>query len=232
VTEHESSTEKGETSSSSADNKPASSSRYFRRTLNSKPPFQRIQFLVRDWQNFSEEWPDDDAAEERSRVFRSLRESMKLYLDKVLKPRDVDDLQSTRDQILRCFDNVDCFLLPHPGIAVTKRTFSGAIGQIDPFFRALINRYVREVFDARLEAKLVHGRSVGPRELLNYFRVFVSTFQASSQGFPKAMTLLDATAEANNRNALDAALEKYKTALSAVAGEHCPYQQENAILVS
>ena len=108
----------------------------------------------------------------------------------VLKPRDVSDLQSTRDQIMRCFEGIDCYLLPHPGSAVTKKTFSGLVSQIDPFFRSLIDKYVREVFEERLEAKCINDRLVSGSDMMTYFQVYVRTFQTSCRGFPKAMTLL------------------------------------------
>ena len=39
---------------------------------------------------------------------------MKKYIGEVMQVRDAD-LQQTRDQILKCFEKIDCFLLPHPG---------------------------------------------------------------------------------------------------------------------
>lgn len=76
-----------------------------------RKPFQRLQFLVRDWQNFDVEYSEGAADE----VFQRVLSEMQSYLDGVLRPRNASDLQSTRDQILRCFEKLDCFLLPHPG---------------------------------------------------------------------------------------------------------------------
>jgi hypothetical protein len=73
-------------------------------------------------------------------VYSRLRTEMKTYMHDVIKERGIGDLQSTRDQISRCFGSVDCFLLPHPGLAVTKKNFSGAINEISSFFRGMMNR--------------------------------------------------------------------------------------------
>ena len=199
--------------------------------LASNKPFQKIQFLVRDWQNFSHDWPDDSADDDAADdVYMKLKTEMKVYLDGILKPRGIKDLQSTRDQIIRCFDSVDCFLLPHPGSNVTKKSFDGTIAQIDPFFRAMINYLVRDVFDKSLEFKVINGRRIGGKELQTYFQVYVRTFQTSNRTFPKAMTLLDATAEANNRNAVDQALDHYKAVLLAEVGDDSKgYQPEEAL---
>ena len=83
------------------------------------------------------------------------------------------------------------------GNAVTKRTFSGQLSQIDPFFRAMVDRYVREVFEGvregevsttgggkvgggggGLEAKEINGRALGAAELHTYFQVYTCIYYA------------------------------------------------------
>jgi hypothetical protein len=144
-------------------------------------PFQRLQFLVRDWPNFDADWDEEEAAdlsvlkesdidlgleneeddeddelvmvgrqEEKRKtkgdgkdvVYSRLKKEMREYLREVIRDRGLGDLQSTREQISRCFGTVDCFLLPHPGLAVTKKNYSGSIPQIGSFFRGLVNRLV------------------------------------------------------------------------------------------
>lgn len=153
-------------------------------------PFQRLQFLVRDWQNFDHEYQEGQADSE----FAKLHSEMQVYLGDVLKTRGLGDLQSTREQITRCFDKLDCYMLPHPGFSVVKKNYDGSISKIDPFFRALVNKYVRILFDAELGAKVINGRKLSGKELQTYFEVYVKMFQAGQKSFPKAMTMLDATA--------------------------------------
>ena len=77
----------------------------------------------------------------RENMFQHLLEKMKEYISDVIKDRETSsDLQSTREQINRCFDVVDCFQLPHPGLEVTKKTYTGSINQISTFFKGMINR--------------------------------------------------------------------------------------------
>ena len=72
------------------------------------------------------------------------------------------------------------------------------------------------IFDDELEAKVIHRRAITAPELRTYFEVYVKMFQADGKSFPKAMTMLDATAEASNRNAQDLALKIYKQAMDHV----------------
>ena len=87
------------------------------------------------------------------------------------------------------------------------------------FLRVHPHRYVRMVFDDELEAKVIHRRAITAPELRTYFEVYVKMFQADGKSFPKAMTMLDATAEASNRNAQDLALKIYKQAMDTVLKE-------------
>jgi atlastin len=153
-------------------------------------PFQHLQFLVRDWQNFDAEYEEGQSQE----TFQVLQAEMQKYLSDVLRSRGLNDLQSTREQITRCFEKLDCYMLPHPGFQVTKKNYDGSIARIDPFFRALVNKYVRYVFDEQLEAKVINGRQLSGKELQTYFEVYVKMFQQGQKTFPKAMTMLDATA--------------------------------------
>lgn len=148
---------------------------------------------------------------------------MDSYLTEVLRTRNQDDLQGTRDQIARCFESLKCFLLPHPGRSVTKKTWDGEVDSIDEFFRALTNRLVRIVFDKDIEPKEINHRKITAGELMAYFEVYVNLFQAGQKSFPQAMTMLQATAEANNRNAYSLAINHYKKSMEVVAGNDKDY---------
>jgi hypothetical protein len=192
---------------------------------------------VRDWANFEETWPEEAEGEDKKKkedaAYAKLRAEMQSYLTKLIKARGDADLQSTRDQIARCFERVDCFLLTHPGIPATRPNYDGSLRLLDPSFQGLIDRFARLVFDEHLEPKRVHKRFITGIELVNYFEAYVGVFQ-SGEGFPKAMTILDATAEANNRNAYDLAVSKYTELMGPVTGKGAneSFVRENDLRVS
>ena len=168
-------------------------------------PFQFIEFLVRDWQNFDDE--DDMEACERE---------MEEYLEDVLAERDASDLKDTRDQITSCFEKIRCYLMPHPGKAVTKKKYAGEIEDIDSTFKDFIDRYCSRVFE-HLVAKSIHGRELTAPELGAYIQNYASMFETGAK-FPEAATMLEATSNANNTNALNLTLKKYKDEMNSVAG--------------
>lgn len=192
-------------------------------------PFQRLEFLVRDWQNFSHDWDDCQTLDDQNEMFEKLHSEMNTYLVDVIKPRGADDLKSTREQIAKCFEKVGCFLLPHPGFSVTKKNYDGSIDKIEGPFRGLLNRYVRLIFDKTIQPKLMNGNALTSQELFTFIQVYVALFQDAEKSFPKAMTMLEATADANNRNAYDRAFNHYTTAMNKYAGVDAPFLKESTL---
>lgn len=175
-------------------------------------PFQRLDFLVRDWQDFS-----------RKQTIQEKRADMATYMTELLASRKQKDLADTREQISSCFEKVACFLLPHPGHEVTEREYDGSVDAIDSRFLELLTTYLDDVFDPKhLVPKKIHGVPVTSRELYTYIKTYAALFREATI-FPEAKTLLEATAEANNVNMKDKALLKYKREMEAIAGSNCRY---------
>ncbi|KAL7525624.1 hypothetical protein ACHAWF_001439 [Thalassiosira exigua] len=88
--------------------------------------FQKIEFLVRDWQNF-------DTEDESN----------------VIAEREASHLKETREHINACFEEVGCYMMTHPGFAVIKNRYEGDVSKIEPLFLRLLDRYCERVFDTR-----------------------------------------------------------------------------------
>jgi atlastin len=163
-------------------------------------------------QHFEDEDEDD---------FEAMETSMTEYLAKVIAEREATDLKETREQILGCFDKITCYGLCHPGFTVTKKKYTGDVTGIEPLFLQLLDRYCKRIFDPNtLQAKMIHGRSLTAVELGSYVRAYAALF-ASGAKFPTAATLLEATASANNTNAIQLAMTEYKEQMDRIAGPRC-----------
>ncbi len=173
-------------------------------------PFQTMEFLVRDWQHFEDEEDYD-----------RMEEEMNEYMDKVISEREAKDLQETREQIAACFEKTTCFGLSHPGMAVIKKNFKGEVAKMDDTFLNLLDRYCRRVFSIdNLTPKVIQGREVTAAELGSFIKAYAEMF-ASGASFPEASTMLEATATANNSNAVHLAVSKYKDYMNRISGPNC-----------
>ena len=180
------------------------------KTTPQQAPFQKIQFLVRDWQNFDTEDESD---------IDGMEAEMQSYLDHVLAERAASDLKETREQITSCFEEVSCFMMTHPGFAVIKNKYSGDTSKIDSLFMSLLDRYCQKVFDRKsLQPKTVRGRELSAVELCTYIKSYAQMFEEIGSHFPKAETMLDATSRANNANAVTLCINSYTDKMNAVAG--------------
>jgi atlastin len=175
--------------------------------MKNLPPFQKIEFLVRDWQNF-------EAEEIGAEIFGE----MDRYLQRVLQEREARDLKDTREQISSCFQSISCFLLSHPGFAVTKKKYTGDVKVVDDFFLQLLDTYCRRVFSPQsLRPKVIHGRELTAAELGAYIQAYASLFEHGAN-FPDTGTMLEATSSANNANAISLSVQKYKGEMDSIAG--------------
>lgn len=109
---------------------------------------------------------------------------MKEYLQTVLAERQASDLKDTREQILSCFEEVGCYILTHPGFAVTEKKYEGCVKVVDPTFKSFMDRYCHLVFGVgrqrsasdeagdesghNLTPKSIHGRELTASELSAY----------------------------------------------------------------
>ena len=187
------------------------------RTGEGPRPFQRLELLVRDWQDFTE-------VEDLDKTHHDMR----TYLEEILAERSQKDLREVREQIKLCFETVSCWLLPHPGFEVIKKNFDGDMKKVAPEFRRLLADYMRHVFGKRMTVKKIQGRAVTAMELFNFAKTYCALFK-EAKIFPEAKTLLAATAQANNMNALQAALASYKREMDRIAGTGKPYVTDKKI---
>lgn len=173
----------------------------FKADVKPGPPFQTLDFLVRDWQNFADDEDIAKCLEEMPAVLKAAMET------------DVQD-DGTRESIKSAFHQVKCFLLPHPGTKMTKKQFSGTLSDIENNFIKLLEIYVKRVCDEGVVAKQIQGRCINASALDMYIRAYAAVFKEGK--LPKAYTLVQAISTTTNLCAKDDALKMYKSYLNNV----------------
>lgn len=176
-----------------------------------KKPFQRLQFLVRDWSYPYE--AEYGAIGGQKILERRLEVSTKQH----------PELQSLRRHITSCFSEIGCFLMPHPGLVVSNNpTFDGRLSEITPEFKQSLKTFVPMLLaPENLVIKEINGQKVCVRDLIQYFKSYMAIYKGNELPEPKSM--LVATAEANNLTAVAAAKELYNQLMEDVCGGNKPY---------
>ncbi|XP_077554329.1 atlastin-3-like isoform X2 [Haemaphysalis longicornis] len=148
-----------------------------------KRPFQKLLFLVRDWQY----------GYERSYGFDGGND----LLEQRLKVSDELDpeLQNLRHDIQSCFSEISCFLMPHPGKKVASGPrFEGCLSDIDDEFKEQLEVLVPFVLQPHnLVVKKISNSDVTCRQMLDYFVKFAEVFNGDD--LPDAKSILELFSE-------------------------------------
>lgn len=160
-------------------------------------PFQRLMFLVRDWQN-----PDEFNFGSVGGV-----QYLKDYFSNPVGQEQ--EQKSIRNHINTCYANIDCFLMPFPGNKVsTNRNFGGNLKDIDDDFKKLLRSLVPGLLaPENLVVKKIGGRFVTCAAFLEYFKQYLEIFRGD--GIPEPTTLMEANARAHNKSVLSKSKEHY-----------------------
>ncbi|XP_073950070.1 atlastin-like [Choristoneura fumiferana] len=134
-----------------------------------------------------------------------------------------EELQALRRHVASCFEELACFLMPHPGLNVaTNPNFKGKLSDISPDFKESLRELVPMLLAPQnLVPKRIQGAAVRARDLLLYFKAYLGVFNGTE--LPEPKTILEATAEANNLSAVAEAREVYDVVMDEVCGGTKPY---------
>lgn len=174
-------------------------------------PFQRLQFLVRDW-SFPYE-AEYGAAGGHQILKRRL----------AISDQQHPELQSLREDITSCFDELACFLMPHPGLNVaTNPNFDGRLSDITPEFKNSLKELVPMLLaPENLITKKINGQNVKARDLVQYFKSYMAIYKGNDLPEPKSVFF--ATADANNLSSVVRVKHFYEHLMEELCGGTRPY---------
>jgi len=157
-------------------------------------PFQSLSFLIRDWQvPYEYAYGRDDLPEPNEDEVTASGNS---YLKKKLRTVEDThkDLESVREHVRDCFENTECFLLPHPGLAVASSPkFNGQVKMIERVFLDVALDMCKKI-QQEIKPKRVNGTEITSGQLLHFFNTYASIFE--NEDLPEPKSMLQATAEA------------------------------------
>ncbi|KAH9258043.1 hypothetical protein BASA81_003606 [Batrachochytrium salamandrivorans] len=158
--------------------------------------FQRLEFLIRDYGDFDGDVTRDEVAQYIANLSNE-------YLAKVFAQDANEEVKLVRAQIKSVFDDLQCFILPHPGTHVPHTKFDGSVSKLSSEFRLALEAYVPRVFlfAGSNDVKQLHGHPVqGGAELFELIAAYCHVFQGDE--LPQAQSLYETTVHANNQSVL------------------------------
>ncbi|CAG0885791.1 unnamed protein product [Darwinula stevensoni] len=196
-------------------------------------PFQNFLFLVRDWRNFDE--------------FPYGSEGGQAFLDEKLLTSETqrEEVRKVKEDIKHCFTKLNCFLMPHPGEKVAgDPRFSGSLSDIQKDFKDQLRQLVPQLLSPEnLVLKTIAGKPITCKELFEYFRCYVGVYN-NREKIPEPKSIFEvipsypigylsnasislseqlspsqATAEIQNRNARDEAVDHYTQKMNQILAE-------------
>jgi Guanylate-binding protein, N-terminal domain len=166
--------------------------------------FQKLIFLLRDWQNKQEyEFGEIGGIE---------------YLTNVLEIKDSQPapLKSVRKYIKKSFEKTSCFLLPYPGTVVaTNKHYDGRRSEFDPEFDEYLKKFLELTLNSeKLVAKKIFGNKVTGFEFSKYLLVYLEAFK--SNDLPKVETIHRMIVKKQYDIMITEAIDQYKLNLKAI----------------
>lgn len=150
---------------------------------SNEKPFQKLLFIVRDW----------PYAFETPYGF----DGHKVIDDFLLETDDqTPEMRVLRSRIKTSFEQIQAFLMPHPGFTVTQGSnFTGNLSEISAEFIKYVKDLVPALFaPENLIVKRINGEKIRARDLIQYLKSYTQIFNGDT--LPEPKTVLQATAEA------------------------------------
>lgn len=181
---------------------------------NSKP-FQRLQFLVRDW------------GYDYKYKYGALGGNSMLNKCLEITTNQHDELKSVRQHLKSCFSEVDCFLMPHPGLAVCQeQRFRGELDSIDDRFKDQLKDLVSSLLSPKkLRSKIINGQQIVAGDFILYIKSYVKAL--GSDSFIKPVNITNAEVEASHTVAFSQAKELYIEETKKLCDEAAQLSEEN-----
>uniref|UniRef100_A0A7S0FNM2 GB1/RHD3-type G domain-containing protein n=1 Tax=Pyrodinium bahamense TaxID=73915 RepID=A0A7S0FNM2_9DINO len=165
-------------------------------------PFQSLDFLVRDWRHFREDWS-----------IERCKEQMEEHFSKHLDPKKVVE-NSTAEALHSMFDRIGCFCLPHPGLTIERETWTGNVHDISTDFIRFVDAYMQDVFSEALDTKSILGSELSTITFPLVLRDFVNAFHDAA---PVAMSFTQAMTNATVLLAKEQAMQSYTKKMDEAA---------------
>lgn len=140
-------------------------------------PFQHLLFIIRDWP--------------KSNAFKHAYGFHKQSALNILTKNDkhTKEMQELRGRIESSFDEINVFLMPHPGFIVEEENYAGDLNDIRIQFIKSLKDLVRSLLSPEnLVVKKIDGQRVRACDFIEYLQAYVNLFNGNT--LPEPISIL------------------------------------------
>eukprot|EP00750_Incisomonas_marina_P026901 INCI5962.4.p1 GENE.INCI5962.4~~INCI5962.4.p1 ORF type:complete len:1651 (-),score=364.43 INCI5962.4:511-5463(-) len=175
-----------------------------------KSAFQGLEFLVRDFQFFSD---IDDTAQ----CFADAESHLKKLFE-----FGHNQGQETHRRLEALFETITAAMLPHPGNRMTGKRWTGSFEQVDYCFKNIAAEYIRRIFSANMSIKTDLLRRPVTADLLRSNLIAYSEALSQSDQ-PKGLSLVQSIQEQHIATQIPLATAIFETARNTLTSEGSVY---------
>jgi len=162
-------------------------------------PFQKLVFLIRDW----------DPADDIGFGF----DAGKMLFDRKMEIRlgQTQEMLRIRKNIRSCFSPIECFLMHHPGLIMIEHSnFSGHLQDMRKEFIEDVQIFVSSILDPNnLIIKKIGDKEVTGKDLYDYINLYFEKF--SSGDMPEVESITSLNSKSSVMFAKNKALSDYNS---------------------
>lgn len=146
---------------------------------SNQKPFQNLFFIIRDWPHRLETdygWHGEEVSDE------ALSENTD----------QTEDMRELRKSIKSNFENINAFLMPHPGKIVAEGRFQGNMDDIEAEFKEYLQILVPSLLASeKLVVKKINGEEVRAGDLVRYLEEYINIFTGATLPEPKSVFMVN-----------------------------------------
>lgn len=194
-------------------------------------PFQRLTFLIRDW--FSPAEFDFGNKGGEKYLQRKFQPEINVNKKTITKNKRLNlDLRSNRENLLtrrhiqRCFDKIDCFLLPQPGkFVASSRNYNGNWGEMQFEFCLKLKEFVEWWFsDLQIKRTTDYlPRKMTGSDFLTFFKLLTVRLSENGNKTLRPVTLFDSMAKISHNTVLEDCIKQFQTKMNLLFGAQKPF---------
>eukprot|EP00441_Pelagodinium_beii_P043138 CAMPEP_0197650006 /NCGR_PEP_ID=MMETSP1338-20131121/30684_1 /TAXON_ID=43686 ORGANISM="Pelagodinium beii, Strain RCC1491" /NCGR_SAMPLE_ID=MMETSP1338 /ASSEMBLY_ACC=CAM_ASM_000754 /LENGTH=614 /DNA_ID=CAMNT_0043224341 /DNA_START=69 /DNA_END=1913 /DNA_ORIENTATION=+ len=171
-------------------------------------PFGHLELMVRDWVNYEDDF-----------TLKQCKEQMAEHLDDHLSEEKVpQDAVPRVERLKSTFRRINAWGLPHPGLKVTKPTYTGEIEVIDHDFLYLLDKFGEQFFgDDFPQPSAPLGCEVTAAGFQQIVMNFAKAFRENAQDM--AIGLREAFVKVELVTSKDDLLKRFREQLASLAPE-------------